>query len=216
MVFENRREAGKKLASKLLKYRKEHPFVLALPRGGVPIGFEVAKVLQAPLSVIVVRKIGLSGNKEFGIGAVAEGGVQVLDQTTAGSLGVDEKELRDTIRLEEEELKRRVEIYRGGAPLPKMTGKTVILVDDGIATGITAKAGIEVVKKLNPKKIVLATPVCALDTAESLRLLADQVVCLINPAEFTAVASWYRDFAQTSDEEVVELLSSWQLRGVCV
>ncbi len=206
MVFENRQEAGKELASKFLKYRGENPYILAMPRGGVPIGFEVAKVLQAPLDVVIVRKIGLSGNREFGIGAIAEGGVRVLDQTTIGVIGIDEEEIEDTIKLEEEELKRRVRIYRGGKPPPNLTGKTAILVDDGMATGVTAKAAIEAVKKLKPKKIVLASPVCALDTVESLKKIVDEVICLATPFEFMAVGSWYRDFEQISDEEVIKLL----------
>lgn len=206
MVFENRQEAGKKLASELLKFRKENPYVLAMPRGGVPIGFEVAQVLQAPLDVIVVRKIGLSSNPEFGIGAIAEGGVRVLDQTTIGVIGIDEEEIKDTIKLEEEELKRRVQVYREEASLPDLTGKTAILVDDGMATGVTAKAAIKAVKKLNPKKIVLASPVCALDTVEGLKKKVDEVICLATPFEFSAVGVWYKNFTQISDEEVVEWL----------
>lgn len=206
MVFENRQEAGKKLAAQVFKYRKENPFILAMPRGGVPIGYEVAEVLQAPLDVIVVRKIGLSSNREFGIGAIAEGGIRVLDQTSIEVLGIDDSELEDTITLEEKELQRRVEIYRGGKPLPNLEGKTAILVDDGMATGITAKAAITSVKKLNPKKIILATPVCVLDTVESLKDRVDDVICLSTPYEFMAVGLWYRDFKQVSDEEVIGLL----------
>ncbi|MDO8498557.1 MAG: phosphoribosyltransferase [bacterium] len=210
MVFENRQEAGKRLGSELLKYRGENPYVLAMPRGGVPIGFEVAEILQAPLDVLVVRKIGLSGNREFGIGAIAEGGVKVLDQTTLEVLGIDEEEIKDTIQLEEEELKRRVETYRDGRPLPDLKDRTAVLVDDGMATGITAKAAIEAVKKLHPQKIVLASPVCALDTAESLKRLVDKVVCLATPYDFSAVGLWYKDFTQISDEEVVKLLKKAQ------
>lgn len=206
MVFEDRNEAGKKLGSELLKYRGENPYVLAMPRGGVPIGFEVAEVLHAPLDVIVVRKIGISGNPEFGIGAIAEGGVKVLDDTAIEVLGIDEREINDTIQLEEEELKRRVKIYREGRSLPNLENKTAILVDDGMATGITAKAAIEAARKIHPKKVVLAIPVCALDTVEGLKKMADEVVCLTAPFEFMAVGIWYRDFTQISDEEVVGLL----------
>ncbi len=208
MVFQNRQEAGKKLAGKLYQYRRENPYVLAMPRGGVPVGFKVAEVLYAPLSVIVVRKIGLSGNPEYGIGTIAEGGVKVLDTTTIKVLGIDEKELKDAIGLEEEELKRRVKTYRGGKPLPNLMGKTAILVDDGMATGITAKAAIESVKKLNPKKIVLATPICALDTALNLKNLVDEMICLVTPFDFMAVGAWYKNFKQISDKEVVDLLRS--------
>lgn len=206
MVFENRQEAGKKLAAELFKYRSENPYVLAVPRGGVPIGFEVAEVLHAPLDVIIVRKIGLSGNREFGIGAIAEGGVKVLDNTTLEVLGIDEEEIKDTLTLEEKELNRRVEVYRGGKPLPNLKGRTAILVDDGMATGITARAAIESVKKLKPQKIVLAMPACALDTIESFKKQVDEVFCLATPSEFMAVGVWYKDFTQISDEEVVDSL----------
>lgn len=194
------------MAMQLFKYSGKNPYVLAMPRGGVPIGFEVAQILHAPLSVMVVRKIGLSGNREFGIGAIAEGGIKVVDKTTLEVLGVDEEEVKDTIELEEKELKRRVEVYRGGEPLPSMKGKTVILVDDGMATGMTAKAAIESTRRLNPEKIVLAMPVCALDTAEGFKKLADEVVCLATPAEFMAVGVWYKNFAQISDKEIINLL----------
>lgn len=207
MVFQNRGEAGKQLAAELFKYRTENPYVLAMPRGGVPIGYEIAEVLQAPLDVLVVRKIGLSGNKEFGIGAIAEGGVTVLDNTTTEVLGIDAVEIKDTVELEEKELQRRVKIYRSGLPPPDLAGKTAILVDDGMATGMTARAAIESAKKLKPQKIILAAPVCALDTTEGIRNLVDEVVCLATPAQFTAVALWYQEFTQISDEEVVELLN---------
>lgn len=212
MVFENRKEAGKKLGSELLKYRQEDPYVLAMPRGGVPIGYEVAEILQAPLDVVVVRKIGLSSNPEFGIGAIAEGGVQVLDTTTIKVLGIDEEEIKSTIQMEKEELGRRVKIYRGGNFLPDLTNKTAILVDDGIATGITAKAAIEAIRKLNPGKLFLAMPVCALDTVDGLKKLADKVICLAIPFEFVAVGSWYKNFTQVSDEEVVGLLKKAKRR----
>lgn len=206
MVFQNRKEAGKRLAAKLIKYRKEKPVVLAMVRGGMPIGYEVAQVLQAPLFPIVVRKIGLSSNKEFGIGAIAEGGVEVLDNTTIEVMGISDEEIKDIVELERKELERRVEVYRGGQPLPDLTGKTVILADDGMATGITAKAAIKSVKKLNPKKIVLVSPVCALDIIEGLKSQVDEVLCLATPYEFTAVALWYKDFQQISDEEVINML----------
>lgn len=207
MIFENRQEAGKKLALELLRYREENPIILALPRGGVPIGYEVAKVLHAPLDVLVVRKIGLSGNKEFGVGAIAEGGVKVFDQTSIESLGINTDIVSDTVELEEKELERRVEKYRGGRNLPSMQGKTVILVDDGMATGVTARVAIESVKKLHPQKLIIAAPVCAFEVAENLRLLVNNAVFLFTPYEFSAVGVWYKNFEQVSDEEVVNLLS---------
>lgn len=206
MVFESRSKAGKKLASELIAFRKDNPIILALPRGGVPVGYEIAKVLQAPLDVLVVRKIGLSSNTEFGIGAIAEGGVKVLDQTTIKLLGIDEKEIETTLALEEEELKRRVEVYRDGKVLPSLRDRLVILVDDGIATGITAQAATLAVKKLNPKRVIFATPVCARGTAESLKHKIDQIICLVSPYEFSSVGLWYKNFSQLSDEEVVKLL----------
>lgn len=213
MVFQNRQEAGKKLASELFKYRNENVFVLAIPKGGVPIGFEIAEVLQAPLDVLIVRKIVLSADKDFGIGAIAEGGVRVLDRTTVEVLGIDEEELKDTLQLEEKELEKQVEVYRDSAALPDLTGKTVILADDGMATGMVARAAIEAVKKLNPQKIVLATPVCVLDTAESLRWLIDDIVCLAMPAEFMAVGLWYDNFTQMPDEEMIKLLEKKRRNG---
>lgn len=206
MVFANRQEAGKKLGSELLKYRGKNPYILAMPRGGVPIGFEVAEVLNAPLDVIVVRKIGLSSNLEYGIGAIAEGGIKILDSAAIEALDIDEEEINATLQLEEKELKRRAKTYRDGRPLPDLKNRTVILVDDGMATGITAKAAIEAVRKLNPHKVVLAIPVCALDTIDGLKKMADEVICLATPFEFMAVGAWYKDFAQISDQEVVDLL----------
>lgn len=206
MVFENRQEAGKKLGVQLLKFRNQSPFVLALPRGGVPIGFEIAEILHAPLEVLVIRKIGISGNAEFGIGAVAEGGIKVFDQRTIQLMGVDAKEIETTVKLEEVELQRRVKTYRENRALPDLTGKTAILVDDGMATGMSARAAILSVQKLNPKKIVLATPVCLLDVAEGLKNLVDELVCLAKPFEFMAVGIWYKDYHQISDQEVVALL----------
>ncbi|MCL5783990.1 MAG: phosphoribosyltransferase [Patescibacteria group bacterium] len=212
MFFQNRQEAGKKLASEIFKYRKENPFVLAIPKGGVPIGYEIAEVLLAPLEVLVVRKIVLSGDKDFGIGVIAEGGIKILDQTTIEVLGIDDVELKDTIDLEEKELEKRVEIYRGGE-LPSLTGKTVILADDGMATSMTAKAAVEAVKKLDPKKIIFATPVCVLDMAENLRRLIDDVICLAAPAEFMAEKFWYDNFTQMSDEEILRLLEENRKRN---
>lgn len=206
MYFESRQEAGKKLAAQLLIYRDEKPIVLALPRGGVPIGYEVAEILQAPLDVLVVRKIGITGNKEFGLGAIAEEGVKILDKTSIEVLGVIEDEVNDTVELEEKELARRVEKYRSGKKLPNMEERTVILVDDGMATGVTARAAIASVKKLHPKKLVLATPVCVFEVAQNMREMVDDFVCLATPYEFSAISVWYKDFRQVSDEEVIELL----------
>lgn len=213
MIFKDRQEAGKKLATELLKYRSENPIVLALPRGGVPIGYEVAEVLHAPLDVIIVRKIGAPGNAEFGIGAISELGVRVLDEETITLMGLDKIEINNVISLEEIELKRRASLYREGRSLPDLKGKTVILVDDGLATGVTANAAINAVKKLNPKKIIYATPVCAQNNAADLKTKIDTVICLAKPLEFLSVGSWYQNFRQISDDEVIDLLKQAREAG---
>lgn len=206
-LFEDRSEAGKKLAESLKKYAKESPVILALPRGGVPIGFEVAKTLGAPLNVIVTRKLGFPGNKEFGIGAIGENDTEVLDQRTLALFGLPKEYLDEEIGEEKAELNRRIAIYRQNKPLPNLKDKTVILVDDGLATGVTAKAAIEAIKKQGPKKIIFASPVCAYETVQDLSNLVDKVVCVASPMEFLSVGSWYKYFPQLSDQEVVNLLS---------
>ncbi|QQG43182.1 MAG: phosphoribosyltransferase [Candidatus Daviesbacteria bacterium] len=206
MIFTDRSEAGKRLAVKLKPYRNKNPIILALPRGGVPVGFEVAKILHAPLEVVVARKIGAPSNAELGIGAISEEGVKVLDEDTIALLGLSEDEIKDVVEREERELKRRIDFYRQGKPLPNFTGKTAILVDDGLATGVTAKAATLAVKKLNPRKIIFATPVCAKDSTAKLSTQIDSVICIFKPFEFRAVGPWYKEFKQVSDEEVVDKL----------
>lgn len=206
MVFEDRREAGKLLAKKLVPFQKEHPIVLALPRGGVPIGFEIAKSMYVPLDVLVVRKIGSPHNPEFGIGAIAEENTQILDKSSINTLGISKKELAGIIKKEKEELKRRVNLYRKNRSPPLMKDKTVIIVDDGLATGVTAKAAISSVKKGKPKQVIFAAPVCAYDTIQELKGLVDNVVCIAKPHDFGSVGRWYREFEQISDEEVINFL----------
>lgn len=208
MIFQDRGEAGKKLAEKLIQFHFQNPVVLALPRGGVPVGLEIAKILQAPLEVVVARKIGAPGNPEFGIGAISEGGVKVLDEQTITLLGLSEEEIENLAELEKKRLQERVEKYRKGQPLPSLEGKVAILVDDGLATGITAKAAIEALKKQHPQEIILATPVCARDRVAMLKAMVGKVVCLITSFKFKAVGTWYKDFRQISDEEVVEMLAT--------
>jgi putative phosphoribosyl transferase len=205
-LFRDRHHAGKQLATLLFQYTDEDPIILALPRGGVPIGFEVAKLLHAPLDVIVVRKIGLPRHPEFGVGAIAEGNVQLFDDKTLEVLGLSPKDLQEVIDDETEELKRRVKVYRGSTALPDLQGRTVILVDDGLATGITARAAITAVRKLRPKKIIFASPVCAHDSVQEMHGSVTDVICLTTPLDFTAVGLWYQYFDQTTDEEVQELL----------
>ncbi len=220
MIFANRQEAGKRLASELAQYgsassprgRNEDPIIVALPRGGVPIGFEIAEILHAPLEVIVARKIGASHNPEFGIGAIAEGNVRVLDEPIVNLLAISKEELEEAISIEKEELKRRVALYRNNKPLPSFKNRTIILVDDGLATGVTARAAIAGVMKQKPKRLMFASPVCAYDTAREFQHLVDNVICVTTPVDFVAVGLCYRSFAQVSDEEVVALLEQSRLR----
>jgi putative phosphoribosyl transferase len=206
VLFKDRREAGKQLAQLLENYRKENTVVLGLPRGGVPVAFEVAQELEVPLDVIVSRKIGAPGNPEFGIGAISENDTQILDKSTAHLLGISENELEEVISKEKQELSRRIEKYRGGYPLPFLENKTVILVDDGLATGVTARAAIAAIKRTDSAEIVFAAPVCAYDTTQTLATQVANLVCFYAPYDFRAAGMYYQEFEQTSDEEVVQYL----------
>jgi putative phosphoribosyl transferase len=206
MVFENRHEAGKLLASEIIRYKESQPIILALPRGGVEVGFEVAKILQAPLDVLVTRKIGSLNDPEFGIGAISEGNEQILNESTVNFLRIPKKDLEQAIEKEQKELNRRVAIYREGRPIPSLENRTVILVDDGVATGVTARAAIASIRKQKPKQVILASPVCAYNAVREFQHLADRVICLTTPADFSAVGIWYRSFEQVTDEKVVKLL----------
>lgn len=211
MVFENRQEAGKLLAIELAYYKNKKPIVLALPRGGVPVGFEIARILHAPLDVFVARKIGIPQNPEFGMGAVAEGNVKVFNERII-SLIPKEKLEGETFR-QEEELKRRIKMYRHNKPLPPLTSKVVILVDDGLATGVTARAAITSIKKQKPKMIIFASPVCAYDTAKELKDMVDDIVCVATLVDLKAVGMWYQSPHEVVDEEVVEFLKQSRKRG---
>lgn len=214
-LYKNRSDAGKILANQLVSLAKDDPLILALPRGGVPVGFEIAQKLRAPFDVIVVRKIGAPSNPEFGIGALSEDGTLILDGQTLNKLQLTEKDISRIIQKERKEVKRRRTLYRNNKPLPKLTGKAVILVDDGLATGMTAQAAVEAVTRENPHQIVFAAPVCSLDRAQFLRSKADQVVCLATPQDFGSVGEYYENFEQVSDKEVIELLSkekSWEMK----
>lgn len=206
MIFVDRKEAGIQLAEPLLQYRNENPIVLALPRGGVPVGYEVAYALGAELDVIVARKIGAPFQPEYGIGAIAPGGVRVLDEASVRILRISESYIEKVVAEETVELERRIRRYRGDRPPPVVEGRTVLLVDDGIATGRTAQAAILSLRKQNPRRMVLAAPVCAQETANELRRLVEDAVFLMTPVFFEAVGRWYDDFRQVSDEEVVALL----------
>jgi putative phosphoribosyl transferase len=205
--FQNRTDAGRRLAAALACYGgRGNVVVLGLPRGGVPVAFEIACALNAPLDVIVVRKLGLPGHEEFGIGAIASGDVRVVDDSVLRAYGVDLETLDRITERERQELQRREELYRDDRPLPAMADRVVILVDDGLATGSTIRAAIAALRAKAPREIVVAVPVGAPETCVAIATLADSLVCLETPEPFNAVGLWYDDFAQTTDEEVHELL----------
>ncbi len=206
MRFRDREEGGRQLAALLKRYREESPIVLGLPRGGVPVAFQVARALRAPLDVIVARKIGAPHFPEYALGAIAEGGAVFIDPFALREAGVDERELGAIAEREAVELARRVRIYRGDRPLPGIRDRTAILVDDGIATGRTARAAIRALRQLRPRRLVLAAPVVAAESAEEIRGEVDDLVYVQAPEDFTAVGLWYERFAQTTDEEVLRLL----------
>jgi putative phosphoribosyl transferase len=207
MHFTDRRDAGRRLATALAALSDVDLLILALPRGGVPVAAEIASALGAPLDIIGVRKIGAPGQPELGVGAVAEGGGLVLDERIMMALGLEERDVADTIDRERREVLRRVERYRGSRPLPDVTGKTVVVVDDGLATGVTATAALRAVRNQRAARVILAVPVCSPAARSALVDEADEIVCMLAPEGFAAVGQWYDDFAQTSDEEVVALLA---------
>src|SRR3981189_3549403 len=207
-LFRDRREAGRLLAAKLSAYaNRTDVLVLALPRGGVPVAYEVARALGAPLDVFVVRKLGVPGYEELAMGAVATGGVRVLNHQLVTRLGIPDHLIDSVTEQEQQELARRERLYRGGRPAPDVTGRTVILVDDGLATGSTMHAAIEALRQLRPARIVVAVPTAPPETCEEMRAKVDDVICAITPEPFHAVGLWYQDFAQTTDEEVRNLLA---------
>lgn len=211
MIFQDRQEAGRLLAEELIEYQDEEPIILALPRSGVPVAFPVAQKLKTPLDVLVVRKIGAPNNPEYGIGAIAENGVVVLDQRAVSLLGVSEEQLKQLKEKENAELERRVQKYRGGKILPPLKDRLVILVDDGLATGVTAQAAITAVKKEKPRAIIFAAPVCARDSVSKIKNKVKEIVCLHLPTDLRAIGQYYRHFEQTSDVEVIELLEASQV-----
>ena len=210
VMFADRREAGRKLAAELARHDLPDPVVLALPRGGVPVGYEVARALGAPLDIIVVRKLGAPGQPELGIGAVVDGDhpLGVLNQDMVESLVVPPEYLEREVTAQLAEIRRRQAAYRGGrAPIP-VAGRTAIVVDDGLATGGTMRAALRSVRRAGPARLVLAVPVAPPDALATLAAEVDETVCLATPEYFGAVGYFYRDFAQTSDEEVIRLLAS--------
>lgn len=209
MTFENRLDAGRQLAVRLAEYAKRPDvLVLALPRGGVPVAYEVASALSAPLDVFVVRKLGVPGHPELAMGAIAAGGIEVLSEDLIRDLGIPPGLVQQVAARERLELERRDRAYRGTRRTPVLRDRTIILIDDGLATGSTMQAAVLALRQQGPAAIVVAVPVGASDTCERLAPLADRVVCLSMPEPFRAVGLWYRDFGETGDEEVTALLAA--------
>jgi putative phosphoribosyl transferase len=207
MLFRDRTEAGAALASKLTRYRGQPSVrVLALPRGGVPVAFEVAQALHAPLDVFSVRKLGLPDHPEVAMGAIATGGVRVLNASLVQMLQIPDAVIEAIAAREQNELQRRERAYRGNLPPLDVRGRTVILVDDGLATGATMRAAVQAARKLGAARVVVAVPIGARETCEEFRAEADETVCAYTPEPFHAVGQWYADFSETTDDEVHALL----------
>ncbi len=204
--YANREDAGRKLAAELSRFQEDNPVVLALPRGGVPVAWEVARELKVPLEVWVARKIGAPFQPELGIGAISEGGATWINRQLAGWVGASAEDISSVAEEEARELERRVRVYRGTRPAPEVKGRTVILVDDGIATGGTMRAAIASLKQHHPRRLIVAVPVAPPETVEELQREVDEVIAPEQPQDLMAIGLWYRDFHQTSDEEVLELL----------
>ena len=208
-MFADRRDAGRQLAWRLSRYAdRDDVVVLALPRGGIPVAYEVARAIGAPLDVFVVRKLGVPGHEELAMGAIASGDVVVLSRDLINAIGVPADAIDDVIAAEREELERRERVYRDNAPPRRLDGKTAILIDDGLATGATMLAAVAALRKLHPRRIVVAVPVAAPDTCNALAYEVDEIICYETPEPFRAVGVWYHDFAQTSDDEVRRLLAA--------
>ena len=208
-AFSNRREAGRELARLLPSARpSDDVVVLALPRGGVPVAFEIARALGVPLDVFLVRKLGTPGHPELAMGAIASGGIRVLNDEVVQALDIPPHLIDAVTEREQSELERRASAYQQGRPFPSLRNRTVVLVDDGLATGSTMKAAVQAVKQHEPARVVVAVPVGAPEICRALRAIADEVICARTPAHFSAVGEWYRDFAQTTDDEVTALLSA--------
>jgi len=208
VVFQDRREAGRLLAAVVARLPDlRHPIVLALPRGGVPVGFEVARQLHAPLDVLVVRKLGTPGQEELALGAVAFGEAVYLNRTVIDELRIPEHVVDDIRAREMAEVDRRTKLFRGDRPMPDLGERSVIVVDDGAATGATAEVAVKALRSQHPAEIVVALPVGPGDTCDRLRAVADRLVCLRSPELFFAIGEWYLDFSQVSDEEVRDLLA---------
>lgn len=212
-IFRDRMEAGRRLGAQLARLGLEgNPIVLGLPRGGVPVAYEVATALGAPLDVVVVRKLGAPFQPELAVGAIAFGGVTVYNESLLEALGLDEDSIRPTQLVEQDELRRRERVYRGGRPPPDVAGRTVILADDGIATGATMEAAVRAARVLDPREIIVAVPTSAEDSLRRLEAVADRVVAIATPEPYYGVGAWYEDFAQLTDDEVLDYLERGRRR----
>jgi putative phosphoribosyl transferase len=207
MLFRDRTEAGKRLAAQLTEYAgRPGVLVLALPRGGVPVAFEVAEALGAPLDIFLVRKLGVPGHEELAMGAIASGGMRVLNEEVVKHLRIQGEVIDAVVADEQRELERRERAYRGDRPAPDVRGKTVLLVDDGLATGSTMRAAAAALRQQQPARIIVAVPVSAPQTCDEYRMGVDEIICAVTPEPFLAVGLWYKDFSQTTDEDVHDLL----------
>lgn len=205
--FRDRIEAGRLLATRLMEYANcPDVLVLALPRGGVPVGYEIAQALNVSLDVCLVRKLGAPGQEELAMGAIASSGVMVVNNDVLQNLRISSQMLQDVVAQEKRELERRAQAYRGDRPLPQVRDRVVILVDDGIATSATLRAAIALLQRQHPQKIVVAAPVAPMSVCQSLRRLVQEVICLSMPDPLSSIGMWYQDFSQTTDEEVCRLL----------
>lgn len=208
-LFEDRRDAGHRLAEKLQALElKGDIIVLALPRGGVPVGYEIARALDAPLDIFVTRKIGAPGNPEFAIGAIASDGTVVLDDNVVEDLYISDSYIESETERQLTEVQRRLSVYRGDEPPPRIEGRTVVLVDDGVATGATVRASLRALRQRGPARLVLAVPVGPPQTIAELRELADDIVVVDTPQPFWAIGRFYRSFSQTTDDQVIQLLEA--------
>jgi putative phosphoribosyl transferase len=208
MPFRDRRDAGRRLADEVQRFAPSQPVVLALPRGGVPVAYEVASRLHAPLDVMIVRKLGAPEHPELAMGAIASGGAVVLNDEILKMFHVSEAELRAEVDRQCVELTRRAALYRADMAAPDVRGRTVLLIDDGLATGATMQAAVQALRQYQPAHIVVAVPIAAPEACQLLSHVADEVVCAETPAHFRAVGMWYQNFEQTTDSEVVDLLAA--------
>ncbi len=210
-IFSNRTEAGQKLAKELLEYKdKENVIIFALPRGGVPVGLEITKELNATLDVFLVRKLGVPGQKELAMGAIASGDITAMNNEVVNMLNISDDSLNEVIEKEKEELKRRETVYRGDRKFPDVKGTVVILVDDGIATGASMKAAVKAIKTSEPAKVIVAVPTAPKQSCGELESMADQTICLSTPEPFRAIGLWYEEFSQLDDDDVRNLLEQAQ------